>query len=130
MTVDIKTHNGHMRVELDKFFPTTVTRARKLFRLMQSGLEAQDKAAVREYIDKRGRDAAVVQRELNGHIEALEQQRMLVEAQVEELRMQLRTTRERITVAKSSVRKMESLEKNSSTWLREFDQIVEIDRRV
>lgn len=127
MTVDIKTYNGHMQVELDEFFPTTAPRVRKLFRLMQTGLSAQDKTAVREYISRRGRDAADTQKELKEHVENLEQQLMQTENQMEGLRMQLRTTREQIAAAKSTVRKMESLEKNSGTWIREFDQIIGID---
>lgn len=117
MLITIKTENGHMTVELDQFFPTTVTRVRKLFRLMRQGLPEQEKAAVRDYLDTRKRQAAVDHRELKRLIGDLELQRRQTE-------MQLRGLKGRITEAKGGVRAAESIEKNSEQWIREFDTIV------
>ena len=51
MIVEIRTKNGEMKVDLGKFFPTTIPRARKLFLLMREGTSAKQLREVREYLE-------------------------------------------------------------------------------
>ena len=50
MKVKIKTPNGFMTVDLAEFLPASKTKVRKLFRLMEQGIDAATKKSVREYL--------------------------------------------------------------------------------
>lgn len=50
MKVKIKTPNGFMTVDLAEFLPTSKAKIRKLFRLMEQGIDAATKKSVREYL--------------------------------------------------------------------------------
>ena len=50
MKVKIKTPNGFMTVDLAEFLPASKAKVRKLFRLMEQGIDAATKKSVREYL--------------------------------------------------------------------------------
>lgn len=50
MKVKIKTPNGFMTVDLAEFLPASKAKVRKLFRLMEQGINAATKKSVREYL--------------------------------------------------------------------------------
>ena len=50
MTVMILTENGKMIVDLEQFFPASREKVRKLFRLMDRGLDEEEKQKVRLWL--------------------------------------------------------------------------------
>ena len=50
MKVKIKTPNGFMTVDLAEFLPASKAKVRKLFRLMEQGIDVATKKSVREYL--------------------------------------------------------------------------------
>ena len=50
MKVEIRTPNGAMLVDLAEFLPASKTRVRKLFRLMECGLDPAAKKSVKDYL--------------------------------------------------------------------------------
>ena len=53
MRVRIRTENGYLEIELDKFLTQPKNKVRKLFRLMEKGMTPEEKRHVLEYLTAR-----------------------------------------------------------------------------
>lgn len=53
MRVRIRTENGYLEIELDKFLTQPKNKVRKLFRLMEKGMTLEEKRHVLEYLTAR-----------------------------------------------------------------------------
>lgn len=118
MMVIIETENGQMEVNLEKFLPTSLSRTRKLFRLMKQGMSRRQLGEVRNYLKERGSRKDLAARRRN---EEVELQR--VEKRLEEIKRERNDLEHQRKNIKVRLRVLEQDEKSSSTWIREFDYI-------
>lgn len=118
MNVVIKTENGLLEVNLAEFFPTSLVRTRKLFRLMEQGLGDSEKENVREYLRQRGNKDRIAEER---HAEEDRIQNAVEE--LEAVKQKRNRLEQIIRVAKAKVRILEQEEKNAQIWIREFDYI-------
>lgn len=118
MIVTIETENGHMEVDLEEFFPTSLSRTRKLFRLMQQGMSGCQLDDVRNYLKKRGdlKNIAAKRKLEESGVQQAEERLEEIKRERNKLEHQRRFIRDRI-------RRLEQEEKAAPTWVREFDYI-------
>lgn len=123
MQIKINTGNGCMDVDLAAFFPNSMAKTRKLFRLISAGCGRQDQETVRDWLILQGTTAAAVRDEetekiadLQEHLESLEKKR-------EELKLQCEIVRKRVREAEGILKSAEQMEKQSPVWVKEFDRI-------
>lgn len=114
MRVTIETDNGHMEVDLDEFFPTSLVRVRKLFRLLQSGTDGITLRNIRSYL------AGMEQRNAKA---GLELQISTGERELEMIKQRRNQLERDIRAAKERVRREEQIERSAKVWVREFDYI-------
>lgn len=118
MEVTIKTENGFMNVDLEKFFPTSLVRTRKLFHLMGEGLSASDRETVRGYLKSRGNKDRIV-----SELRSNESELQKVEAYLEKLKSEKNTAESQRRSINARMRALKQEEKAAAVWLREFDYI-------
>ena len=123
MIVNIETDNGHMDVNLAEFFPASLEKTRKLFRLMQEGVEPAEQEKVRAYLVDRGKHAEEMTEEEREQIENLQEYAARLDEQIKELKQQLDITRQRIREGNSRVRLLDAVKDRFPVWVREFDGI-------
>ena len=123
MRVTIDTDHGYMDVNLAAFFPTSLVRARKLFKLMQTGLRREGKEAVREWLVTRGDAAADSKREAAEQKADLQEYADRLTEQMGALKGQLDVTKRRIREVKEKEKAAEAVERMSPQWVKEFDYI-------
>lgn len=123
MIVNIETDNGQMEVNLAEFFPSDLVRIRKLFHLMQKGLETVEQEKVREYLVDRGKHAEELAGEEREQIENLQEYAARLDEQIKELKQQLDITRQRIREGETRVRLLDAVKDRFPVWVREFDHI-------
>lgn len=118
MRVTIETDNGHMEVDLDEFFPTSLSRMRRLFRLMRAGMTPDQLKEVRRYLvirKAKTEDAMRVNvlgrrmQELEAALDGLKKKRNKLEAERRSL--------------KDQMRREDQVARSSKEWIREFDYI-------
>lgn len=118
MRVTIKTENGFMNVDLEKFFPTSLVRTRKLFRLMGEGLSDSDREAAREYLRSRGNKDRIV-----SELRSNESELRRVEAYLEKLKSERNIAESQRRGINARIRALKQEEKAAAVRLREFDYI-------
>lgn len=123
MIVEIRTKNGEMKVDLGKFFPTTIPRARKLFLLMREGTSAKQLREVKEYLEGRGKEAVKEKSACGETLRNLEEALEGQERTLEQLREEKKRTQKRITEARRQYRVAEQAEKMAPVWRKEFEYI-------
>lgn len=131
MEVEILTINGHVLVELDAYLPASVSKVRKLFRLMRSGLTRQDKLAVRAYLRERIQNSNASEKELKSRRTELEAELTKLDLAYMELVQQRKETRGELTSVKGQIREIGKVTDSGPSWLRMFDEIcMGADRRM
>ena len=123
MIVEIRTKNGEMKVDLGKFFPTTVPRARKLFVLMREGASVKQLREVKGYLEGRGIEAAKEKSACGETLRELEEALAGQERTLEQLREEKNRTQKRITEVRRQYRVAEQAEKMAPVWRKEFEYI-------
>lgn len=123
MQVNIMTDHGHMRVDLDRFFPATKDKVRKLFTLMRNGLLHQEQEVVRDYLKQLQRQASATKAFSQGEVDGLALQRERLDTEYQSVLRKRAELRKKTAEAKERLRKAERMERSVPGWLRMFDDI-------
>lgn len=118
MKVEIKTPNGAMLVDLAEFLPASKTRVRKLFRLMESGLDPAAKKSVKDYLcglkktDKMDL-ARAVEKDREKKISS-------IDSEIKRLNAEKTQLKEEQMEAKRRIKAEQQIQCNADDWIREF----------
>lgn len=123
MKIRINTENGCMDVDLVAFFPNTLTKTRKLFKLIRTGCRRQDQELIRDWLVLQGTFAAAIRNEEAEKIADLQEHLENLKKKQEDLKLQYGITRKRICEAEGALRLAEQMERQSPVWVKEFDYI-------
>ena len=118
MKVKIKTPNGFMTVDLAEFLPTSKAKIRKLFRLMEQGIDAATKKSVREYLSglkKTDRLDLITAME-----KEWEKRLMDIDMELERLNDEKIQLKRDLAKAKKHMRAEQLIQASADEWIREF----------
>lgn len=118
MKVKIKTPNGFMTVDLAEFLPASKTKVRKLFRLMEQGIDAATKKSVREYLSglkKTDRLDLITAME-----KEWEKRLMDIDMELERLNDEKIQLKRDLAKAKKRMRAEQLILASADEWIREF----------
>ena len=118
MKVEIKTPNGAMLVDLAEFLPASKTRVRKLFRLMECGLDPAAKKSVKDYLcslKKTGRMdlARAVEKDREKKISS-------IDSEIKRLNAEKIKLKEEQMEAKRRIKAEQQIQCSADDWIREF----------
>lgn len=118
MKVKIKTPNGFMTVDLAEFLPASKAKVRKLFRLMEQGIDAATKKSVREYLSglkKTDRLDLITAME-----KEWEKRLMDIDMELERLNDEKIQLKRDLAKAKKRMRAEQLILVSADEWIREF----------
>lgn len=118
MKVKIKTPNGFMTVDLAEFLPASKAKVRKLFRLMEQGIDAATKKSVREYLSglkKTDRLDLITAME-----KEWEKRLMDIDMELERLNDEKIQLKRDLAKAKKRMRAEQLIQASADEWIREF----------
>lgn len=118
MKVKIKTPNGFMTVDLAEFLPASKAKVRKLFRLMEQGIDAATKKSVREYLSglkKTDRLDLITAME-----KEWEKRLMDIDMELERLNDEKIQLKRDLAKAKKRMRAEQLIRASADEWIREF----------
>ena len=118
MKVKIKTPNGFMTVDLAEFLPASKAKVRKLFRLMEQGIDAATKKSVREYLSglkKTDRLDLITAME-----KEWEKRLMDIDMELERLNDEKIQLKRDLAKAKKRMRAEQLILASADEWIREF----------
>ena len=118
MKVKIKTPNGFMTVDLAEFLPASKAKVRKLFRLMEQGIDAATKKSVREYLfglKKTDRLDLITAME-----KEWEKRLMDIDMELERLNDEKIQLKRDLAKAKKRMRAEQLILASADEWIREF----------
>lgn len=118
MKVKIKTPNGFMTVDLAEFLPASKAKVRKLFRLMEQGIDVATKKSVREYLSglkKTDRLDLITAME-----KEWEKRLMDIDMELERLNDEKIQLKRDLAKAKKRMRAEQLILVSADEWIREF----------
>lgn len=118
MKVKIKTPNGFMTVDLAEFLPASKAKVRKLFRLMEQGIDVATKKSVREYLSglkKTDRLDLITAME-----KEWEKRLMGIDMELERLNDEKIQLKRDLAKAKKRMRAEQLIQASADEWIREF----------
>lgn len=118
MKVKIKTPNGFMTVDLAEFLPASKAKVRKLFRLMEQGIDVATKKSVREYLSglkKTDRLDLITAME-----KEWEKRLMDIDMELERLNDEKIQLKRDLAKAKKRMRAEQLIQASADEWIREF----------
>lgn len=122
MKVKIKTPNGFMTVDLAEFLPASKAKVRKLFRLMEQGIDVATKKSVREYLSglkKTDRLDLITAME-----KEWEKRLMDIDMELERLNDEKIQLKRDLAKAKKRMRAEQLIQASADEWIREFSYYV------
>lgn len=122
MVVKIQTVNGSMAVELEQFFPAPRAKARKLFRLMETGMSPEDKQAVRAWLEQQKQSAEKKVSLFTAYIPQAEQNIANRAREIAELKVALQKEKSRIAEMKKGMKTAEQVARNAPAWIKDFEE--------
>lgn len=118
MKVKIKTPNGFMTVDLAEFLPASKAKVRKLFRLMEHGIDTATKKKVREYL------SGLKKSDKLNLVTAMEKdwtkRLMDIDMELERLNDEKRQLKGELAEAKKRIRAEQLIQSSADEWIREF----------
>ena len=118
MKVEIRTPNGAMLVDLAEFLPASKTRVRKLFRLMECGLDPAAKKSVKDYL------CSLKKTDKMDLAKAAEKDREKkisnIDAEIKRLNEEKVKLKEEQMEAKRRIKAEQQIQSNVDDWIREF----------
>lgn len=123
MRISIKTQNGRMEVDLTAFFPDSMARVRRLFRLISAGCGSQEQEQVREWLVLHGQLAAEVHRKEEQKAARLQQELEELETRMAQMKQQHSDIKRRLRGAAAVSGTAARVVKMTPDWVREFDRI-------
>lgn len=116
MRVRIRTENGYLEIELDKFLTQPKNKVRKLFRLMEKGMSLEEKQRVLEYLNARETlERAAICRKV---VSELEQKLVKLREEEQELK-------QAISRARAEQQEEEMIQRVLPAWEEQFKRMVE-----
>lgn len=118
MKVEIRTPNGAMLVDLAEFLPASKTRVRKLFRLMECGLDPAAKKSVKDYL------CSLKKTDKMDLAKAAEKDREKkisnIDSEIKRLNEEKVKLKEEQMEAKRRIKAEQQIQSNVDDWIREF----------
>lgn len=121
--VTIRTPNGVMKVNPDRFFPSPRGKVRKLFRLMSTGTEREQLKGMKDYLEDMRESAGIGKACAEEALKTAEKNMSDLDARIAELKAAREREKENLTMAKAMIRRSDTVLKNVPEWIRDFEDI-------